>query len=1022
MANNMNTSPRKAKQKVKMWTRMSIPILLVVVFQILTFSAVLIFGGEFRYIREYAYTTLVEKTENRCNYIQNHLQDKPLVVQESAEQINDMVAGILMERGASIADLQTDKDLSSSIVESTAGAVASLLRRSRVNDAYLILETGDLYADEGGENAKVALYLRDVDLNSNLGYDDLLMEIGLTSVSRSYGISRHSGWSKYFNPNPKDMKNFGFYYRTLQTAQENSDRELNYLGYWSGFSRLSSAITPSMKYSLPLIASDGTVYGVLGVGLLESTVLSNIPSNDFLSETACYVLGHSTSADNFDILTYSGSSYNSLLGNANTLHISSELEGEIFDFNSVTDIDLSGSVQYIQLYSQNNLYSKERWALISVADRASVLRPVVFLRHMLMLSALLSLVIAAITAVLSCAGLIRPISNASKLMKAKRKYNEVIRFQPSNIYEIDEMTDAITQLQIDVQGFSSQVSKMISVADVGVGTFMYDRADDSVFVGQSLIKVLRLNMPQDKDVVMSRKEFLDSITNPEANAAIAAGMDTTGDKAWKDYSEVYEITRPRGEPLWMRLSYIYSSNTAIGIVQDVTENVLEKQRIEHERDHDSLTGLLNRHAYYQRIDELFHDKSKLKITAFVMLDLDNLKFVNDTYGHDFGDDYIKTAATTLKQFQNYGGIVSRISGDEFNICLPGFSSREEAMEIIEGVHKALLKNSCLLADGSHFKLRASAGVAWYPDDADSYEMLMKFADFAMYTIKHSTKGEVAEFDMEAYMQDSVLLTGMQEMNRIFDENGVRYAFQSIVSARTGEIYGYEALMRVQSEVFRSPLDLIRTAKAASRLYEIERMTWANSLDEFQRQIDAGRISEDSHIFLNTISSACIRIVDVEPIEAAHADLLPRVVVEILEGEDVNQEYLDLKRDYIGKWNGQIALDDFGTGYNSEYALLTIQPNIIKIDRSIINGCDNDASRRMIINHLVSIAKAKKILVLAEGVETEEEMRTCISCGVDLLQGYYLARPVFEPEPLAPELVQKIQSMASSCGKAGEGKD
>ena len=998
-----------------MRTRITIPILLVVVFQILASTAVLIIGGEFRYIREYAYSTLVEKTENRCSYIKNELQDKPVLVQEYAEQINSMVAGILEESGTSITDLQTDKDLSRGIIESSVSMIAGLLRRARVNDAYLILETGDLYADEGGDNARPALYLRDVDLTSRLGYDDLLMEIGFSSVSREFGIPRHSGWSMYFMPDSKDTKNFDFYYRTIQTAQENSNLELNSLGYWSGFSRPSSTITPSLKYSLPLVAQDGTVYGVLGVGLLESTVLSNIPSNDFMSETACYVLGNSTSGDSFNILTYSGSSYGSLMGSAETLHISSKLEDEIYAFDSATDIALSGSVRYIQLYNQRSPYAQERWALISVADRSSVLRPVVFLKQMLVFSAIISLLVAGFIAILSCTGLSRPISNAIKLMKAKRKYNDIIRFQPSNIYEIDEMTDAITQLQINAQGFSSQVSKMISIADVGLGTFMYDCTDDSVFVGQSFVKLLKLQMPQDRDTVMSREEFLNSISNLEARSAIAAGLESAMGDTPEDYSEVYQINEVNGGTLWMRLGYIYSANTAIGIAQDVTENVLERQRIEHERDHDSLTGLLNRHAYYRRIAELFRDKSDLKITAFVMMDLDNLKYVNDTYGHDFGDDYIKTAATTLKQFQNHGGIVSRISGDEFNICLPGFSSKEEALEIIENVHDALLRSTLLLADGTRFKIRASAGVSWYPNDAEAYEVLMKYADFAMYTVKHSTKGEVAEFDMDAYTQDSVLLTGMQEMNRIFDENGVRYAFQSIVSARTGEIYGYEALMRVQSEIFRSPMDLIRTAKAAARLYEIERMTWANSLAEFQKQIDAGNISEDSHIFLNTLSNACIRIVDVEPIEAKHANLLPRVVVEILEGESVNQEYLELKQDYIKKWNGQIALDDFGTGYNSEYALLTIRPNIIKIDRSIINGCDNDASRRMIINHLVKIAQAKQILVLAEGVETEEEMRTVITCGVDLMQGYYLARPVFEPQPLNPELVQEIRRMANSGG-------
>ncbi|MCH5287471.1 MAG: GGDEF and EAL domain-containing protein [Christensenellaceae bacterium] len=998
---------------MKIWTRLSIPILLVVVFQVLTYSAVLIFGGEFRNIREYAYSTLVEKTEYRSSYIRNELRGKPILVQEYAEQINSMVAGILEERGASIADVQTDKELDSAILESSVSIVTSLLRRSLVNDAYLILETGSLYADEGGANARAALYLRDLDPNSGAGYSDLLMEIGSTAISQKFGITRHSGWTIHFMPDLADSANADFYFRTIRTAKDNGHLLTNYLGYWSGFSELSPVVAPSMKYTMPLVARDGTVYGVIGVGMMESAILSNIPSNDFMSDTACYILGRSVEDSQYDIQTRAGASFGSLLGSTGTLYIGNKLEADedVYGIDMDAEIDLLGSVQQLELYNQISPYAGERWALISVADRSSVLRPVTFLSQMLMFSALASLIVAALVAVPSCTGFIRPITAAIRLMKAKRKYNEVIHFQPSNIYEIDELTDAITQLQINVQDVSSEVSKMISVADVGLGTFRYDRTDGSVFVGRSLITTLRLQLPPDEDIVMTREEFLSSIKNRDAWSAIAAGLEMTEGETREDYSEVYKIGMTSGSTRWMRLGYTYSPTSAIGIVQDITDTMLEKQRIEYERDYDSLTGLMNRHAYYPRVEALFHDKSGLKITAFVMIDLDNLKYVNDTYGHDFGDDYIKTAATVLRKFESFGGIVARISGDEFNVCLPGFSSKEAAREMIAGVHAKMLQSSCLLADGTHFRIRASFGVSWYPDDAESCELLMKYADFAMYTIKHSTKGNIAEFDMTSYSADSVLLTGVEELNRIIEERSVRYAFQSIVSAKTGEIYGYEALMRVQSQIFQSPLELLRTAKTGAKLYEIERLTWSKSLEDFQSLIDAGQIDAKAHIFINTIANCKLEIADVQAIEAARANLLGQVVLEVLEGENANETFAAHKKAYMKKWNAQIALDDFGTGYNSEYALLSIQPNIIKIDRSITSGCDKDASRRMIINNLVTLARTKQILVLVEGVETEEEMKTAIACGVDLLQGYYLARPLFEPQPMAPEVAEMIRNAA-----------
>ena len=1007
MANKFNTSLQKGRKRVQMRTRILHLILLVLIFQLSTFSAGLIFGGEFRDLKEYSYNTLVEKTESSSISIRNELQGKPSIVQAHAEQLSSVVSRTLSERGATIADLQTDKALVNSIIKSSAGIVSSLLRRSMADDAYLILDTGDLYAGEDGD-AKAALYLQD----GALRYGDPWMVLGFDSVALDLGIVRNPDWEQYFTPDPEDEENFDFYYRTIQTAQENSDLAQNELGYWSGFSKAAAAVVPSVKYSLPLIAGDGTVYGVLGVGLTEDSLLANIPSPDFSRETACYVLGHSPSGQSYNILTYSGSAYSTLLGDAKTLRISSREAEGVYRFDMVTDVDLAGSVQYMQMYSPDSPYTQEQWALFCVADRSNVLHPLLFLQRMLGVSAVVSLIVAAVVTFLGCGAIVKPLSNLSKLIRAKRKYNEVLRFQPSNIYEIDDITDAITQLQINVLDFSSQVSRMISIADVGVGTFMYDRTDDSVFVGQSLIKVLRLNLPQSGDIVMGRTEFLNSIKNPDVRIPIADGLEKADGNPRGDTGEVYKINRPSGSTEWMRLSFTYSPTSAIGIVQDITDTIVEKNRIEYERDHDALTGLLTRHAYYRRIEKLFQDKSQLKITAFVMIDLDNLKYVNDTYGHSFGDTYIRTAATILKEFEKRGGIVARLSGDEFNVCLPGFSSKNEIRKIVAYMRAKLQQGKCLLADGTHHRVRASMGVSWYPDDADSYEMLMKYADFAMYTVKHATKGSMAEFDINSYTTDSGKVTDLDELNRIIEGSRVQYAFQSIVAVKTGEVYGYEALMRVQSEIFQSPLELLSTAKATARLHEIERLTWTKGLADFQTLLDAGRIDRTAHLFVNSIANHRLEDEVIASLERTYPHLLDHIVMEILESESSDAETTNHKEDVLRRWGAQIALDDYGTGYNSEYALLSLHPHIIKIDRSIISGCDRDNDRRMIIENLVKLAQAKSVLVLAEGVETEGEMKTAIACGVDFLQGYYLAHPVFAPEPIKPELSDMIRRLAA----------
>ena len=979
MAQKLNMSLQKERKRVRMKTRMLLLVLLVVIFQLFTFLAVLIFGGEFRYLRENSYNTLAEKTETHSAYIQNELKKKSAVVQEYANQLNSVTNDILKERGGSVDDLKTNKELSSGIIGSSAEIVSSLLQTAAADEAYLILDTAELYAEGNSDTDKAALYLTGADTDSENG------DFRITSIS-----------------------DYDFYFTAVQTAQENSDLSMNELGYWSGFSKMSDTSEPSMKYSLPLISDDGTVYGALGIGLTKNTVFFAVPSQ---GDSACYVLGRSGSDGSYNILTRFGSASDKLLGSAGTLHISRSEGENIYDFDMVKDVELSGCIQDIEMYGSSSPYAEEQWALISVADRSEVLLPMLILKRMLMTSIPLSLIAAAIVAVPGCQMIVRPLSKLSKQIRNNQNNNQVVRFKPSNVYEIDEITDAITQMQINVHGFSSQVSKMISIADVGLGTFMYDRTDDSVFVGQSLINVLKLELPQGEDIVMSRREFLRSIKNPDVRAPIAEGMEMSEGLMRKDFSSEYEVDRLNGGKLWLRLGYTYSPNSAIGIVQDITYAIMEKNRIEYERDYDQLTGLLNRHAYYRRIEKLFRHESELKTAAFIMTDLDNLKYVNDTYGHNFGDDYIRTAAAALKKFQEYGGVVSRLSGDEFSVCLYGFSSKEEVRDIINRVREEMLQQGCLLADGTHFKVSGSMGISWYPDDGESRELLMKYADFAMYTIKHSTKGGIAEFDMKAYSEDSVLLTGVEEMNRIIEESAVKYAFQSIVSAKTGGIYGYEALMRVQSEIFRSPVELLRTAKSGAKLYEIERLTLTRSLADFRTLIDSGKIEKDVHVFINSIASSKLAPETEAELSEKYKDIRDRVVLEILESESSDEECTAHKAQIIREWGGQLALDDFGTGYNSEYALLNIRPNIIKVDRSIISGCDKDSYRRMIIENFVKLSHTRNILVLAEGVETKEELETVISCGVDLLQGFYLAKPLFEPEPIAPQLAETIRSLA-----------
>ena len=1008
MKNTGKTTCHKVNSK-PLYRKLLIPMLILSILQVGVFFGTLAVGGEFKLIKNYAYNMFVEKTENRKTYVENLMTDKVAPLYDAAREINFMTEAYLNENGYSPAFLSEDKAANKELLRLVAPKLIELLRKSRVNDAYLILDSGELY-NRDGNIRKSGIYLRDLDIHSDdrEKNSDLLMEMGSSDIANEIGISLDSHWSTYLERNNISEEDLPFLTETVETARQNPDIPVLSLGNWTGFSTIVPDWQKSMKYTLPLRASDGTVYGVIGVGIMEKTFLNTIPSNDFFNKSSCYILGVDDNGNGeYTPVIHSGAIYNRLVNEKTVFSDKVKLSSKIYDFNTASNLDSIGCIFPLKLYNQGSPYLNERWALISVADKDGILNIYTTIIQMMLIASAMTVVFGLLFAVSISRRVTTPVTKIAGLLDEKMKENVIIRFEPCGVTEIDRLSSLITELQISVKEQASKVSKIISMADMGIGVFMFDLREGSVFMGESLIKLLDIDFLPVEDTVVDVDTFMDLLKKLDVERQLSGNGFLEKLKTVQSETEAVELY---SQPLnrWFRISIMSGDHITTGLVMDVTNSVIEKKQIEYERDYDVTTGLLNRRAYMNQLEALFMAPENLKTAAFAMFDLDNLKYVNDTYGHDFGDDYIKTAANVLKGFRGDDILVSRLSGDEFNLFFFGFNSKEEIRRKLDMIMEKMKESYCILADGSHLKLRISGGISWYPDDADSYLTLIKYADFAMYTIKHSTKGKIAEFNIEYYNKDSILMTGVEEMNRIIEEERLKYAFQSIISVKTGEVYGYEALMRPQSQIFKSPLDFIRIAKKSAKLYEIERLTWILALRSFRKLRENGIIPGHARIFINSLSDCIMKPEDVKCVEEENTELLQQIVLEILESEQMNEDFMKAKKKLIAKWNGMIALDDFGSGYNSEYALITLEPDLIKIDRAIINGCDSDLSRQNIIMNLVLHAKPRDILVLAEGVETEGELKTVMECGVDLVQGYFVDRPLFEPGPVSDSVRSVIQ--------------
>ena len=249
---------------------------------------------------------------------------------------------------------------------------------------------------------------------------------------------------------------------------------------------------------------------------------------------------------------------------------------------------------------------------------------------------------------------------------------------------------------------------------------------------------------------------------------------------------------------------------------------------------------------------------------------------------------------------------------------------------------------------------------------------------------------------------------LEKVRHILDENRLSYHFQPIVRAQDGEIYAFEALMRDNSGAEISPYYILKYAELAERLGDVEKATFLNILRETAAHRDA---LKDRYIFINSIPGARLLPDDYVAIENALWAQADHVVVEITEQTEADEQKLKILKHRYEQMGIDIALDDYGTGYSNVINLLQYMPKYVKIDRTLICGIENDLTRQRFVREIIDFCRDNEILALAEGVETSQELKVMIRMGVDLIQGYYTARPSAE---LIDTISPKIKNEIATC--------
>lgn len=967
--------------------RILVPLLLLVILQVAVLAGLLFGGGVMNRLNQNSVDIINERVINRKNYLEDEMVKRWSNLDSALNGINQSAEKLKTDDSKKFSRIDSDSSVYTGLLDESMEELISLIRQNMVTGAFVVLNTKDLSKEEEsrGYQNKPGIYIRDYDpvAAPSENNTDLLAERMPSALVKKWKIGMDTGWNSGFDFKDSSVDYYSFLYEPYMAAEKYPELKTADLAYWSKTYTLANNPKEVISYSVPLGLSDGTVYGVLGIEL-STDYLKKLISFNELSENknSAYILGvqDGGKGNQLQNVMVSGPAYNMYMKQSKSINLVASKDYDNAFTIGGSDADLlCSNVHYINLYNTNTPFADQKWALIGVVPTEQLFSFSNKFNKTLVI-VVTALFIASIIGVLVISILItRPVISLASDVKNSNP-SEPIALRRTGVKELDELGGSFEKLSADVFQASRKFAQILRMASIKIGGFEIDWNENQIFMTEDFFRVFRSEKIRKN---MSIEEFTE---NMEMFRWYVSR------KNEQDHIYIFEI--PDKEDLfWVRLSIRYEEDKIVGLAEDITKETLELKKMEYERDYDLLTNILNRRAFNARLEQLFQKgKDVLGTAALMMIDLDNLKFLNDSYGHDFGDKYIQKTAAGLKKYTPKESVVARMSGDEFFVFFYGYDSKDEVRKKINHCWSKMDEEYLELPNKQKFRLRMSGGIAWYPDNTDDYTKLIKYADFAMYKVKKRGKGRYGEFDRESYFQDAYLLQNKEELNHLIEEELIEYYFQPIIDVKTGETFAYEALMRSRLDSIPTVYEILSLAKQESKLYEIERLTWFKSMESFVDLVQSKAVKRGTRVFINSIPNQDLDEKDVERFELQYGEYLDLIVQEITEEERGNRMMQAKKEERMHRWGGGIAIDDYGSGYNSEHLLLSVTAQYLKIDMKIIRDIHLDRNKQQIVKNIIYYAHERDIRIIAEGVEAYEEMQTVVKLGADYIQGYYFAKP------------------------------
>ncbi|MHB1360003.1 MAG: putative bifunctional diguanylate cyclase/phosphodiesterase [Rhodocyclaceae bacterium] len=537
---------------------------------------------------------------------------------------------------------------------------------------------------------------------------------------------------------------------------------------------------------------------------------------------------------------------------------------------------------------------------------------------------------------------------------------------------------------------------------------IFENSEESILITDIDRRILSVNPAfckitgyAENEVLGQPQEFLRSAKHPTSfYADIWAHVDREGN--WQ--GEVW-ARRKNGEdfPGWASISLVRNRDGQIShyfsMFTDITERKRAEERIHYLAYYDDLTGLPNRSLLNKLIDQALVEARRNRLHgAILFVDLNRFKPINDTLGHDVGDRLLKQVAERLRDAVRAEDVVARMGGDEFVVGLFDITRREHAAVVAQKLLAAL--DPPFWVEEHELKAGAAIGISIYPRDGFDTESLLRMADIAMYRAKQSGQDSYAFYSHEMNRRALDRLKIESGLRRGIDRNELFLHYQPKVDIQSGRIVGAEALVRWNhpERGLVSPGDFIPVAEESGLIVRLSAWVLDAALRQAHDWHAAGCAPLKVAVNLSARDFSPGLAARVAALLTSHGVPPGWLELEITEGmlTHGNREVITLM-DEVAALGVSLSLDDFGTGYSSLSYLKRFPIDTLKIDRSFVTGIPDDGNDCAIAGAIVSMAQRLGHRVIAEGVETAEQLAFLKSLGCQEMQGYFFSAPVAAEE-------------------------